>query len=1085
MLVWMTGTRYFYLLLTLLGLSTATHAAPARAALAFDAEPRFESVGVGSIPRGVVAALAQDRAGFLWIATGDGLVRHDAYRFRPQERVSEIVAARNLGWLRALLPARDGRLWMGTESDGLAVYDPVTELVSLVNPDLQEISGSAKVALPTIRALAEDIDGAIWVGTLGAGLDRFDPSSGTLTHHRASSQPGSLNDDRVHALLVDRQGTLWVGTWSGLSRRLKGGSDFEVVFAQTASGTAPRTGSLDGQKVQALFEASDGRIWVGTQQGGLARLEPLTAQAQLLPDDALPGGGRSAVNSFVEAPDGLAKQVWVGHAAGIDVHDSRTAKLLRQLRHDPLNPAGLAGDEVIQLLADRAGWIWVGGFGLGLQRHNPANRSIWVRGSDPSPTSRHETAFRKADVRSLLQLDNGDIWAAQHKGGVAVLSPQLRVIATLPLPPASAGSRTTAASPQVSRVIAMAQMTAAEAGHIWLAAPDTLLQFDRQRRLLRKLPHRLGPIRHLLAGSEGSLWVGSDDGLYRLRPKAAGLQRVTLAGRQAHLGEIYSMALAPDQALWVGGRNGLFRIAPGGRELQPVLARAGAELGNPAVLGLLFDRRQTLWIDTSVNGLHRMSAWDGHQAAFERISERHGINYRPFGVNLMEDGRGRIWTQLNVYDPATDKLDELTPTDGIDIGTPWFFAYAKTLDGRLLFGGSKGVAVVSPDTFDMPVHAPPLVAVELRINGERQSAGQLQQGLQLTPQQRSFSLEFAALDYSNPGRSRYAYRLEGFDPAWINTGAEMRVAAYSNLSPGDYLLRVRADNRSGVASQQELAIPIKVLPAWWQQWWFRLLLLGALLASAFLLLQLRTRQLRARQLWLEGQVSQRTAELEESSLTDPLTGLRNRRFLAQHIEADVALTLRRHEGQNRAAPPVESDLVFFLLDIDHFKQVNDEFGHAAGDAVLMQVRSRLQQVFRESDYLVRWGGEEFLIVARESTRAHAPELAARACAAVADQPFVLADGRLLHKTCSVGFACFPLAAAAPAALDWAATVNIADAALYAAKRAGRNGWLGILDSHGESAAALSAWSHQPLAEWLASGGLLAAQSGGGTAGSPD
>ncbi|MGS0753870.1 ligand-binding sensor domain-containing protein [Roseateles sp. GG27B] len=717
-------------LLGVLGLSTTTRAAPARAALALDAEPRFESVCVGSIPRGVVAALAQDRAGFLWIATGDGLVRHDAYRFRPQERVSEIVAARNLGWLRALLPARDGRLWIGTESDGLAVYDPATEQVSLVNPETQEPTGSAKVVWPTIRALAEDIDGAIWVATLGAGLDRFDPSSGSFTHHRASSQRGSLSDDRVHALLIDRQGTLWVGTWSGLSRRLKGDSDFEAVFAQTASGTAPRPGSLDGQKVQALFEASDGRIWVGTQQGGLALLDPITAQGQLLTAGSKAEGGRGSVNSLVEAPNGEGRQIWVGHAAGIDVHDSTTAKLLRQLRHDPLNPDGLAGDEVTHLLADRAGWIWVGGFGLGLQRHNPANRSIWVRGPDPSSATRPETTFRNADVRSLLQLDNSDIWAAQHKGGVAVLDSQLRTIATVPLslPTARPGDHQTAANQQVSRVIAMAQMTAAGAGTIWLAAPDALLQFDRQRRWLRSLHHDLGPIRHLLAGSEGSLWVGSDDGLHRLRPGSTRLQRVALAGGQAQQGEIYSMALAPDQALWVGGRNGLFRIAPGGSELQPVEARAGAGLGNPAVLGLLFDRHQTLWLDTSVDGLHRMSAWDGRQAAFERISERHGINYRPFGVNLMEDGRGRIWTQLNVYDPVTDKLDELTPTDGIAIGTPWFFAYTKTLDGRLLFGGSKGVAVVSPDIFDMPVHAPPLVAVELRINGERQSAGACSKG---------------------------------------------------------------------------------------------------------------------------------------------------------------------------------------------------------------------------------------------------------------------------------------------------------------------------------------------------------------------
>ena len=93
------------------------------------AEPRFESVGGDAIPRGVEASLAQDRAGFIWVGNGDGLVRYDGYRFRPQERSAKVATARNLGWLRALLPTRDGRLWMGTESDGLAVYDPLTEQI--------------------------------------------------------------------------------------------------------------------------------------------------------------------------------------------------------------------------------------------------------------------------------------------------------------------------------------------------------------------------------------------------------------------------------------------------------------------------------------------------------------------------------------------------------------------------------------------------------------------------------------------------------------------------------------------------------------------------------------------------------------------------------------------------------------------------------------------------------------------------------------------------------------------------------------------------------------------------------------------
>lgn len=1045
------------------------------------AEPRFESVGFGVIPRGVVPAMAQDRDGFLWVATGDGLVRFDGYHFRPQERESRDPAARNLGWIRALLPGRDGRLWIGTESDGLAVYDPASEHASLYPSHGTNERGTTSGTAPTIRALAEDHDGGIWVGSVGGGLDRFDPASASVTHHRHSSQAGSLPDDRVQALLVDRQGTLWVGTWAGLSRRQLGSDHFEPVFSNNADKDGA---SLSGHIVQALFEASDGRIWVGTQQGDLAVIDPATAQGLMLAHTVGPAAAsQGAVSSFVEAPGG---PVWVGRASGIELYNVRNAGLLQRLQNDPRKSAGLAGNEVTTLVLDRAGWIWVGGLGLGLQRHNTNNRSIWLRGADPQPGS----PLEEANVRSVLQLDNGDIWAGTHAGGVAVMDKQLRVTGAVRLLPQAQvqalgqAGQARREAPPTNRVEAMAQ---AHDGSVWLGADSGLYQFSRERRQLRILRHGAGLTRRLLAGSTGSLWVGTQDGLYQLSPGAASLVRVTQQGGQPLGGEVNAIAEAADRSLWVGGEKGLFRIAPGGSELLPVTTQACAGLGNPIVNGLLFDRHQTLWVDTAVTGLIRMSRWDGHCASFDRISERHGIVSRPFGANLLEDKRGRIWTQMYVYDPATDRLHELTAADGADLGTGWFFSYAKTADGQLLFGGSKGLLVVKPELFDVSDFAPPLLVSALHINGLRQLAGHILDGLQIEPQHRSFSLEFAALDYSDPGRVHYAYQLQGFDPDWINTGAESRVASYSNLDPGDYLLRVRATNSSGVWSPHELAISVQVLPDWWQRAWFRLAALLLLAAMVYAVVQLRTRHLRLRQLGLERKVYERTAELEtltmalqresaalkNASLTDPLTGLHNRRFLTQHIEADAALAVRGYESHLKYGSklPGDADLIFFLIDIDHFKQVNDQHGHAAGDAVIMQMRSRLLRVFRDTDYLVRWGGEEFLVVARGTSRIHAAELAERARSSVANQPFELDDGRLLTKTCSIGFSCFPFSTQHAQALDWASVVNIADTALYAIKRAGRNGWLGALSARSESAEALHTWARRPMADWVRSGEL--------------
>ncbi len=185
-------------------------------------------------------------------------------------------------------------------------------------------------------------------------------------------------------------------------------------------------------------------------------------------------------------------------------------------------------------------------------------------------------------------------------------------------------------------------------------------------------------------------------------------------------------------------------------------------------------------------------------------------------------------------------------------------------------------------------------------------------------------------------------------------------------------------------------------------------------------------------------------ELEDASLTDPLTGLRNRRYLAAHAEADATLAIRQHEHaarEGRAAH--DADLIFLLVDIDHFKAVNDQHGHAAGDAVLMQMRARLEPVFRASDHLVRWGGEEFLIVARATGRERAEDLAERVCDAVRAEPFALADGRRIAGTCSLGFASFPFDTRKPRAATWQEVVDLADIALYAAKRSGRDAWVGV------------------------------------------
>jgi len=214
-----------------------------------------------------------------------------------------------------------------------------------------------------------------------------------------------------------------------------------------------------------------------------------------------------------------------------------------------------------------------------------------------------------------------------------------------------------------------------------------------------------------------------------------------------------------------------------------------------------------------------------------------------------------------------------------------------------------------------------------------------------------------------------------------------------------------------------------------------------LLRAKNALLAERTEQLAQRNRELEAAF----AEIHRASRTDPLTQLKNRRYFEDTIDADLALTSGT-PGQFTGGS--ERDLVFFMLDIDHFKAVNDSHGHAAGDELLRQFARRVSACVRPGDVLLRWGGEEFVLLARFLHRREASAYAERLRACVYAQPFALSTVEL-NVSCSLGFAACPLPGAQ--ASSWELALELADLAMYQAKHHGRNAWAGVNDAIGLSA----------------------------------
>lgn len=290
------------------------------------------------------------------------------------------------------------------------------------------------------------------------------------------------------------------------------------------------------------------------------------------------------------------------------------------------------------------------------------------------------------------------------------------------------------------------------------------------------------------------------------------------------------------------------------------------------------------------------------------------------------------------------------------------------------------------------------------------------------------------------------YRLDGLQKDF--TAGSHAEVSFSSLPPGDYTFEVSCD-AARLEAPATGSYSFTVLAPWWQRWLTAIIgTIGVTLLVVGMLWKRHRDRLQNER--LEKAVAERSAqlaalngELQEASLCDPLTGVRNRRFFKSMIAADASQALRAYRGSEVYGRD-HRDLIFFFVDIDHFKAVNDEFGHDAGDRVLVQIAQRLNRVVRESDFLIRWGGEEFLVVCRAADRGDGALLASRILKSVNGTDFDLGNDRRIARSCSVGWAAFPWLPPVCSDLSVDEVLRLADRGLYIAKERGRNQAVGMV-----------------------------------------
>lgn len=870
-----------------------------------------------------------------------------------------------------LLGARDGSLWVGTDS-GLARFKRGVWTAFSTHQGLSDND---------VRALCETKDGSIWIGTAN-GADRM--KDGRIqVYHRRDGLPG----DDIVDIKADSKGTLWFATGDGLA-------SFDGIRFSTVLSRNRHLLTL----LSALAIAPDDSVWAASTRGRLVQIRPgmVTDKSRY--------SRHNEIGAMTFDHDG---NLWMGY------QNHGIARLHGDLLTTYSPRDGLPGESVESFFEDSDHELWIGLFDGGLVQLRDGTFATYGK---PEGLSAN-TGW------CGIQAQDGSVWMAANTGDLNRILPDgtVRVYSQRDGVPAEV----------------VHSIVQARDGTIWMGhRHGVLTEFrDGHFRTYTYAAARNSAINALLIDHNGDLIVGTY-GAGAARFKSGRFIPITTSG------QIPVMAEDSDGSLWLGSDGeGLIHL----KNDASIRYSTANGLLSDHISALYIDREGVIWIGSTSGGLNR---FDGK--LMTSYTPDQGLFDSTVG-NILEDNFGNLWMGSDngisrvsknellayalkripfVHSVTYDTADGLRSRETMEGGTG---TASKGPDGRLWFSTMKGLSVVDPR--DLPTA---ITSLRVRIDGVRfdGEARTLDKSVRLGPKMGRLQIQFTAPAFRIPDRVRFRYRLDGIDRQWSEVLGQ-HTAEYTNLPPGSYRFTVQAAYREDAWSSESDSLELTVLPPWYRT---KLAYLGYL-AAAFLLpwniVQWRTRSLRHHRKQLEDLVSKRTAQLEIEkrdlvkarqalqfqATHDALTSIWNRSAILEAIDHELDRSLR--DG---------STLTLIVADLDHFKGINDRYGHLCGDSVLREVADRLRSSMRGYDAVGRYGGEEFLILLPGYDALAGPARVQDLVAKIESQPFVF-NGEAIHVTCSFG-----VTVNGPSSLPASVEdlIRRADRALYQAKETGRN-----------------------------------------------
>ena len=812
------------------------------------------------LSQATVNDVLQDSQGFIWLATENGLDRYDGVevrRFKRERNRSDGLAS---DYIWALAEDKAGNIWIATEGGGVAVWNRRTDRIS----SYRNVPGDENsLGNDSVRDLLVDRHGRIWAATRDAGVSVLDPVAGKVTRlaHDPANQESLSSNENVYAVLEDRDGAIWVGTGAGVDRYLGSGNRFQHFVPPTTEGRA--------HKFISLIQGRGGDIWLGSFDVGLQRLDPANGRISTYRHRAQDPTSISSddVRAIYEDTQG---RLWVGTATGLNLMDQETGTFHRYF-HERENPRSIADHFVMAIAEDRSGLLWVGTKSGGVSRWNPRSWSLGPHTPDWFGGGEIMTSFADAP--------DGGLWVGTLGAGLLLLAPGTQQL--VPIDRFIRGGRRSFNDERVMSLlndrVGQLWIGTMSNGLARVGVDGRVTTFRSTGRGAAGLG--ANGIMALHEDRSGRIWIGTFEGGVSVHdPKTGTIRRcLDTSGAAPWFERVRAAAIQEDQQgrIWIAtAGDGLLLLDARGvlvHQFRHDSTQADS-LATDSVYSLHMDGAGRLWVGTGGGGLDQVVDLAVSPAAmrFSNLSQGNGLsNDVIYGIE--EDKAGMLWLPSNNglmrVDPRTKAVRTFHASHGAQGEEFSSGASFRAADGRLVFGGNDGYNYFDPGTLQEN-NLPPLVvltAVDV-LNRPLQGATAipLLDHLTLKHDQNVLMLEFAALDFADPRHNQYAYKLEGFDQEWIAPGNARR-ARYTNLGAGEYLFKVRAASADSVWNEAGLQLPISVLPAPWRTLWAYLAYSGMALLLAVALYHQHLRRLRREQHYarrLATDVDQRTAELK-------------------------------------------------------------------------------------------------------------------------------------------------------------------------------------------------------------------------------